>query len=110
MFRLPVCPHCGTVYRYHEVLTSVTKKEITCYHCHKGFRARIFPRVLIEAVILFLAFRSDAIDTGSQKVVFSIAGSVFVIFVLTHLFLWLKDSADARRINRDLEKYQRRHE
>ena len=51
MFRLPICPHCGTVYHYKEVRNAVKKKENTCYHCEKKFRARLFPGILIAAVI-----------------------------------------------------------
>ncbi|MBQ9663314.1 MAG: hypothetical protein IJV40_09210 [Oscillospiraceae bacterium] len=46
--------------------------------------------VLLEAVILFIAFSSPAIDTGDVSVVLTIAGSVLVIFFLTNLFNWLK--------------------
>lgn len=65
--------------------------------------------VLLEAVILFIAFRSPAIDTGSVKVVLTLAGSVVVIFVLANLFLWLKDSAEAKKMNRDLARFQKLH-
>ena len=66
--------------------------------------------VLIEAVILFLAFKSSKIDTDRIAVVLTLAGSVFAIFVLVHLFLWLKDSAEAKKMNRDLETFRRLHE
>lgn len=65
---------------------------------------------LIEAEILFIAFTSSAIDTGRIEVVLSLAGSVLVIFVLANLFLWLRDSAEARRLNCDLAAFQKRHE
>lgn len=65
--------------------------------------------VLLEAVILFIAFTSPAIDTGSVQVVLTLAGSVLVIFVLSNLFLWLKDSAEAKQMNRDLAKFQKLH-
>lgn len=52
MFRLPVCPHCGTVYRYRDVKKAQKQKENTCYHCKKGFRARLLPYVMVEALIL----------------------------------------------------------
>ncbi len=51
MFRLPICPHCGTVYHYKEVKNAVKKKENTCYHCNKKFKAGLFPGILIAAVI-----------------------------------------------------------
>ena len=51
MFRLPVCPHCGTVYRYKDTKDAIRKKDNTCYHCKKEFRARIFPYLLVGALI-----------------------------------------------------------
>ena len=51
MFRLPVCPHCGTVYRYKDTKDAIRKKNNTCYHCKKEFRARIFPYLLVGALI-----------------------------------------------------------
>lgn len=65
--------------------------------------------VLLEAEILFFAFTSDVIDTARAEVVLVIAGSVLVIFVLVNLFLWLKDSAEAKKLNRDLESFQKNH-
>ena len=64
----------------------------------------------VLAVILFLAFMSSKIDTDRIEVVLALAGSVPVIFVLVHGFLWLKDSAEAKKMNRDLEQFQRRHD
>lgn len=49
MFRLPVCPHCGTVYHYQDTRKAIRNKENTCYHCQKKFRARMFPFILIGA-------------------------------------------------------------
>ena len=66
--------------------------------------------VLLEAVILLLVFRSPAIDTGRVQVVLTIAGSVLVIFVLANLFTWLRESAEARKLNRDLAAFQQLHE
>ena len=77
-------------------------------------RAMLFRKalmlVLLEGVILFLAFTSPNIDTDRSEVVLALAGSVLAIFVLVHLFLWLKDAAEAKKMNRDLESFQKRHE
>ncbi len=51
MFKLPTCPHCGTVYHYKEVKNAVRKKENTCYHCEKQFKATLFPGILIAALL-----------------------------------------------------------
>ena len=37
------------------------------------------------------------------------AGSVLVIFVLPNLFLWRKDTLEARALNRALAAYQALH-
>lgn len=35
MFHLPVCPCCGTVYRYGDVRRMMRGKEQACYHCRE---------------------------------------------------------------------------
>lgn len=65
--------------------------------------------VLIEAAVLFIVYTRPGIDSGSTQVVLSIAGSVLVVFVLTNVFLWLKDSSEAKRLNRDLAEFQKHH-
>ena len=62
--------------------------------------------LLIEAVVLGIAFNSPAIDTSQVAVVFAIGGSVLVIYVLTRLLTWLHDSAEARRMNAELVRFQ----
>ena len=66
--------------------------------------------VLLEAVMMYIAFTSPVIDTGNQQVVLTLGGSVLVIFVLANLLLWLKDSAEAVVLNRDLAQFQKLHE
>ena len=51
MFRLPVCPHCSTVYRYKEVRRAIRDKQAVCYHCQKRFRVKIFPYLIVGALI-----------------------------------------------------------
>ncbi len=51
MFRLPVCPHCGTVYRYQDTKAAIRRKTNTCYHCEKSFRAKVFPSILVGAIL-----------------------------------------------------------
>ncbi len=62
--------------------------------------------VLLEAVIMFVAFTSPVIDTEDPAVVLTIMGSVLAIFVLVNVFLWIKDSVEAIRMNQDLAQYQ----
>ena len=53
MFKLPVCPHCKTIYRYRDVKKELSKKECTCYHCGKKFRASK-KKILILFLIIAL--------------------------------------------------------
>lgn len=52
MLRLPVCPHCGTVYRYRDTVAANSQKKNTCYHCGGRFRVRRTPYIWIEVLIL----------------------------------------------------------
>ena len=54
MFRLPVCPHCGTVYHYRDTYKIAGKKTAECYHCKKSFKASVFPSVLVLILIWLL--------------------------------------------------------
>ena len=65
--------------------------------------------VLIEAVMLFFAFSSPVIDTNRVSVVFVIAGSVLIIYVMARLFSWLRESAEARVLNDDLRRFRQLH-
>ena len=49
MFKLPKCPHCGTIYRYKDVREALKKKDNTCYHCEKKFTAKVFPGIIAGA-------------------------------------------------------------
>ena len=66
--------------------------------------------ILVEAEILLIAFTSPAIDTGRPLVVLSLAGSVLLIFVLANFLIWLRESAEAKIMNLDLARFQKRHE
>jgi len=65
--------------------------------------------VLIEAVMLFFAFSSPAIDTHRISVVLVIAGSVLIIYVMARLFSWLRESAEAKGMNEDLQRFRQLH-
>ena len=55
MFKLPVCPHCGTIYRYKDTKEAIKKKDNVCYHCNKKFRAGIFPGMIVGAILPLIA-------------------------------------------------------
>ena len=65
--------------------------------------------ILIEAVMLGLAFASPAIDTSKSSVVLVIAGSVLVIYILARFFSWLPDAAEAKKLSTELLSFQQLH-
>ena len=65
--------------------------------------------LLTEGVMLFLAFRSPAIDTSRPAVVAGIAGSELVIYLLVFFLLWLTNSVEAKKIDGELQRFQRLH-
>lgn len=65
--------------------------------------------ILIEAVMLFFAFTSPAIDTTRISVVLVITGSVLIIYVMARLFSWLRESAEAKVMNEDLQRFRQLH-
>lgn len=73
MFRLPVCPHCGTVYHYKDIKNEIKQKQDTCYHCKKQFRVSFFPGVLI---------------CGGILLILCIALNILVLFRMRDFQLW----------------------
>ena len=76
---------------------------------HQLILREVLQFLLTEAVMLVLAFRSPVIDTSRSSVVLGIAASVLVIYLLVFLFSWLVNSAQAKRVNEELQEFQRLH-
>lgn len=71
---------------------------------------KVLMLVLLEGVMLYIAFTSPVIDTDRIRVVLTLMGSVLIIFLLVNLFFWLRDSVEAGRMNQDLENFRRLHD
>ena len=92
MFRLPVCPHCKTVYRYGDIKKQMIKKEGTCYHCKKRFKIKRFPGILVLLAIIvllcvviniLLLTKAVSLDILTMLIMFSIT----IIFLVAGYFL-----------------------
>lgn len=56
MFRLPVCPHCKTIFRYADVKKTMLNRKQVCYHCNKQFKiSKIKILILFLIIALFCA-------------------------------------------------------
>lgn len=64
----------------------------------------------LTVFVVLIAFTRPVIDTSQVAVVFAIAGSVLIIYVLTRFLTWLHDSAEARRMNAELIRFQQLHQ
>lgn len=91
MFRLPVCPHCHTVYHYRDVRKIMSKKEEECYHCKKKFRvsrlgtAALFAIVVVLAVmfnLLILSTMSDILSSTAPIIVTSLLAVVIALIFI----------------------------
>ena len=62
--------------------------------------------LLTEAVILSLLFGAKVFDSTNLTAVLTVALSVLIIFALVWLFSWLRDSAEAKRLNHELARFR----
>lgn len=82
MFRLPVCPHCHTVYSYKDVKSVINKKEQECYHCKKKF---IISRKGLWLLILIAVLLSVAVNILTM-IIFHNATAI-VIYIITVIII-----------------------
>ncbi|MEE3333528.1 MAG: hypothetical protein VZR54_04535 [Ruminococcus sp.] len=80
MFRLPVCPHCHTVFHYGDVRKIKSKKSEKCYHCSKEFRVNRTGYIVLFAIVIVLTV---FINLMILKATEDIIASTAVIFVIS---------------------------
>ena len=68
---------------------------------------RIIQLVIIETIILFLAFSSDNIPTEKRSVVVEIAVGIVVIYLLINALEYLFEKREAEELNDILANYQK---
>ena len=84
-----------------------SKKELTI----KQFLIRkVIQLVLIEVIIIAVALPAEVIDEGKTDLVMSLAISIFVVFILTHLIEWFQNYVAAKQMTENLMSFQRNHE
>lgn len=108
MFRLPVCPHCGTIYRYQDTKNAWKQKENTCYHCHKKFRVKLMPYVAVEAAILIglcIGFNILMLNHMSKLNLVALFAATLVFLLLSYLlipfFIRFRKTEDEKSVGRD---------
>ena len=71
---------------------------------------KIISLLLIEGAIVLLALNADTIPTDQSWVLPGLILGVFVVFVLTHIILYLADKKEAEKLSADLVRYQEKQE
>lgn len=109
MIRLPVCPHCGTVYRYRDTKDAWKQKENTCYHCQKKFRVRLMPYVIVEALILLplcVGFNLLMLNRMEKLNLFALFAATLFFLLLGYLlipffvrFIKMDEDKDNKNLN-----------
>lgn len=79
MFKLPVCPHCKTIYRYKDVKKEEVKKECTCYHCGKKFRVSKKKILILFLIIALITAIFDVLA------LYMIVGTSFIGLIILNI-------------------------
>lgn len=120
MFRLPVCPHCHTVYHYGDVRKSKREKVIQCYHCKKNFVQSkkgfvvLFTIATALAVIInimILSRNDDIVGTIIPITVVSVIAVISAMIFAPYFITYRKESHksnDKRTTKDEVERPQRR--
>ncbi len=70
---------------------------------------KLIQLVLVEVIVIAIAIPDEIIDEGRTEVVVSLAVSIFVIYILTHLIEWFQNCAVAKRMTEELLTFQQNH-
>jgi len=89
MLKLPICPHCHTVYGYREVKKIVKEKSHTCYHCKNEFRASKRPCLVLILILFVIAVAANVgVLYMSPNLNFYALVGINVIFILLFIALY----------------------
>lgn len=79
MFKLPVCPHCKTIFKYKDVKKEAVKKECTCYHCGKKFRVSKKKILILFLIIALITAIFDVLA------LYMIVGTSFIGLIILNI-------------------------
>jgi len=87
-------------------LLMYSKKELTVksYLIRKSMQF-----VLIEIIVLAISFPDKSIFQKQPAIAITLAISVFIIFILTHLYDFFKNLVSAKRMTAELLLFQQNH-
>ena len=83
------------------------KKELTM---KQMLVRKMIQLILVEIIIISVALPADILESGNSALAISLAGCVFVIYVLTHVIEWYQDSVTAKKMTEELLVFQKKYE
>lgn len=84
-----------------------SKKELTI----KSFLIRkVIQFILVEIIVLSIALPDSDLTPEHTDIVIALAISVFIIFVLSHLYDWFQNYVSAKNLTKDLLAFQQNHQ
>ena len=88
-------------------LVMYAKKELTIKQL---LIRKTIQLILVEVIIITVALPSEIFENGRNEVVVSLAGSILVIYILTHVIEWFQNSMAAKQMTEELLSFQKKHE
>lgn len=82
------------------------KKELTM---KQMLVRKIIQLILVEVIVISVALPTEILEGGNNELVISLAGSVFVIYALTHAIAWYQDSVTAQKMTEELVIFQKKY-
>lgn len=84
MKKLPVCPHCNTIYRYSDIRKIMNKKTVVCYHCKMSFKVERKNFLILFLIIALFCAIFDVFE------LYMVAQTNFIFLVVTNVvFIYL---------------------
>ena len=71
---------------------------------------KVFHLIFLEILLILLTFNGENLCMENMKMIFSLAGSVVVIYILVNLISWFSEKKDADMMTGNLQIYQKMQE
>lgn len=79
MLKLPVCPHCNTIYRYSDISKIMNKKSAVCYHCKMSLKVDRKNFLILFLIIALFCAIFDVFE------LYMVAQTSFIVLVVTNV-------------------------
>lgn len=79
MLKLPVCPHCNTIYRYSDISKIMNKKSAVCYHCKMSLKVDRKNFLILFLIIALFCTIFDVFE------LYMVAQTNFIVLVVTNV-------------------------